>query len=82
MSADALAPWLDIDGYAALLGVGRTTVRDLVAARRIRFSKVGRHVRFSPEDRAANTELLAHPPAKAPSFALVPTPKRTTRRAS
>jgi excisionase family DNA binding protein len=45
---------LDIEGYAALLAVPPTWVRDKVTAREIEFTKVGRHVRFSEDNHAAN----------------------------
>lgn len=41
---------LDIDGLAAFLGVKRTWVRDKVTARAIPHRRIGRHVRFAPED--------------------------------
>lgn len=47
------APLLDIDGLAEHLGVKRTWVRDQVTARRIPFTKIGRHVRFTEEHIAA-----------------------------
>lgn len=57
MTAEADAErWLSIEDYAALLDVGVSTVRDAVTARRIHFHRVGRHVRFSPGDRAANEQ--------------------------
>lgn len=52
---------LDIDEYAALLGVRRSWVRDKVTARSIQFSKVGRHVRFSEADHAANLAAWREP---------------------
>lgn len=73
--------WLDIDGYAELLDVGRSTIRDLVTARRIHFSRVGRHVRFSPEDREANRAVWAQEPIKTPSAVLVRLPTRSRRSA-
>ena len=47
-------PLLNIAGYATLLGVPPTWVRDKVTAREIEFTKVGRHVRFSEANHQAN----------------------------
>jgi excisionase family DNA binding protein len=53
---------LDIDGLADYLGVPRTWVRDMVTARQIPFRKIGRHVRFHPDD-VAEIEKAAKQPA-------------------
>jgi excisionase family DNA binding protein len=44
---------LDIDGLAAYLDVPRTWVRDKITARALPHTRVGRHVRFTPEHVAA-----------------------------
>jgi excisionase family DNA binding protein len=41
---------LDVPGAARYLGVGERFVRRLVAERRVRFYRVGRHIRFRPGD--------------------------------
>ena len=41
---------IDIAGLAERLGVGERFVRRLVEERRIPFFKIGRHVRFRPDD--------------------------------
>jgi excisionase family DNA binding protein len=41
---------LDVDQAAQRLGTGVRFVRRLVAERRIRFYKVGKYVRFHPDD--------------------------------
>lgn len=56
-----VANLLDIDGYAARLGVPRSWVRDKVTARAIQFTKVGRHVRFSDADHEANLAAWREP---------------------
>lgn len=47
------ADLLSVEQAARRLGTGERFVRRLVAERRIRFYKVGRHVRFHPDDLAA-----------------------------
>jgi excisionase family DNA binding protein len=79
---DAGEQWLDIDGYAALVAVSRSTIRDAVTARRIHFSRVGRHVRFSPLDRQRNEELLTTAPVKTPAAVAVVRHLPARRRAS
>lgn len=44
------APLLDVEGAAARLGTPTRFVRRLVSERRVRFYKVGRYVRFDPDD--------------------------------
>lgn len=65
--------WLDIPQYAELLGVPRTWVRDKVTSREIQHRRVGRHVRFAPEDIEANNEKFFEP-------AITETPSRTATR--
>lgn len=50
MRQDDAAPWLDVAGGAKRLDVTERFIRRLVAERRVRFYKVGRFVRFRPED--------------------------------
>jgi excisionase family DNA binding protein len=47
---------LDVEQAAQRLGTPQRFVRRLVAERRIRFYKVGRYVRFHPDDVAAYVE--------------------------
>ncbi|MGV9681000.1 excisionase family DNA-binding protein [Nocardia sp. NPDC003482] len=42
--------YVDVEGAAAYLGVGVRFIRRLVAERRVRFYKVGGHVRFKVAD--------------------------------
>ena len=77
---DAPASWPDITAYAVLLGVPRSWVRDAVTARRIHHRRVGRHVRFSPEDQAKNAAMWATEPIKTPTAAVVRIPIPTARR--
>lgn len=44
---------LDMQALADYLGVPRTWVRDKVAVRAIPYTKVGKHVRFTPAHRDA-----------------------------
>lgn len=44
---------LGVDDAAAFLGVSVHFIRRLVAERRVRFYKVGRYVKFMPDDLAA-----------------------------
>jgi excisionase family DNA binding protein len=46
-------PLLDIEEVASWLGVEAGFVRRLIAQRRIPFFKIGKYVRFDPEDLAA-----------------------------
>lgn len=41
---------IDVEGAAAYLGVAPRFIRRLVAERRVRFVKLGRHVRFEVAD--------------------------------
>lgn len=59
---------LDIDGLAEHLGVPRTWVRDKVSARQIPFTKIGRHVRFTP-DHVRQIEAAGETPALSGPFA-------------
>lgn len=49
-TADTLPNLLDIDQRAAHLGICHRHVRRLIAERRIPYVKVGRLVRFGPND--------------------------------
>jgi excisionase family DNA binding protein len=44
---------LDIDGVADLLNVPEAWLRKAVSARTVPFTKIGKHVRFTPEHIAA-----------------------------
>lgn len=50
MGTTAAQGLLDIDGLADRLGVGERYVRRLVEERRIPYVKIGRLVRFDPEE--------------------------------
>ena len=50
MSEHAAAELIGIDQLAARLGVSERFVRRLVDERRIAFHKIGRYVRFDPDD--------------------------------
>lgn len=80
LAADEQAEWLSIDGYAAKLRVGRATIRNAVTARKIHFHRVGRHVRFSPEDEAANAAMWAQQPIHTPAATVIRIGPRATRR--
>lgn len=73
--------WLSIDGLADLLNVGRSWVRNKVTAREIPHRRVGRHVRFAPEDIAAAKEQFFEPAITAPTSRAVRRVRVTTRRA-
>lgn len=77
-------PYKDIDEYAVLLGVPRSWVRDKVTAREIQFRKVGRHVRFTEADIAANEDAWLQPVSTTPSLRLVRgrAAERSSRRRS
>ena len=45
-----LVPLLDIDGLAANLGVKTSFIRRLIHERRIPFLKIGKFIRFHPQD--------------------------------
>ena len=45
-----VAGWLTVPQLAALLGVSRGWVYEGVASRRLPHHRVGRYVRFSPDD--------------------------------
>lgn len=68
--------WPDITAYAAQLGVSRFWVRDAVTARRVHHTRVGKHVRFSPEDQEANRAMWAQAPLRTPAAALIRIPSR------
>lgn len=50
MSEHTAAELIGIDQLAARLGVSERFVRRLVDERRIAFHKIGRYVRFDPDD--------------------------------
>lgn len=50
MSATVDSPLIDVAGAAERLGTSERWVRRSIAERRLPFVKVGRHVRFRPED--------------------------------
>ena len=54
---------LDTDEAAAALGIGRRTLQERVAAREIGCVKIGRAVRFHPDDLAAFIERNRQKPA-------------------
>ncbi len=57
-----MAMWLDVEGASEYLGgVGVRFVRRLVQERRVRYYKVGRFLRFRPED--LDEVIVEHPPA-------------------
>lgn len=47
---------LNTDEAAARLGIGKRTIQELTASRKLAFIKFGRNVRFDPADLAAFTE--------------------------
>jgi excisionase family DNA binding protein len=47
---------LDTSEAAKVLGMGKRTIQELVAARKIAFVKIGRSVRFDPADLRAFVE--------------------------
>ncbi len=56
-SGAAEAPHLlKIQEAAAVLGVGKRTIQELTAARKLAFIKFGRNIRFDPADLAAFAE--------------------------
>lgn len=65
--------WLDKKQLAELLGVGEHWVRNAVTARKIQHRRVGRHVRFAPEDIEAIKAQIFEP-------AITATPSRATAR--
>lgn len=60
---------VDIAVAAQWLGVPFTTLRDMVTARRVPHSRIGKHVRFSQDDLdaivAANRQAVATAPNRA-----------------
>lgn len=56
---------LDVPGYAELLDVPPSWVRDKVTAREIQYTRVGRHVRFSEADHEANLTAWRQRPITA-----------------
>ena len=52
-SARPLARFLDVYEVASWLGVEVGFIRRLIAERRIPFVKIGKHIRFDPEEVAA-----------------------------
>lgn len=61
-------PVLTISDVAARLGVGERFVRRLVFERRIKYHKVGRHVRFAPVDIEAYIQAARRPPRNPTSL--------------
>ena len=57
-------PLLDIAGAASHLGVSEAFVRRLVLERRVRYFKVGKFVRFRPEDLDAFVEAGRRDPVQ------------------
>jgi len=76
------SPLLDIAGAAERLNVPQSWVRDAVTARRIQFTKVGRHVRFTEEDLAAIVAAGKQTPVVAPGRRLAVVRARTRRHAA
>ena len=58
--ASKFAPLLTTHQAAALLGIGKRTLQELVAARKIACCRIGRCVRFHPDDLAAFVESNRH----------------------
>jgi len=50
---DSVSVLLNTDQAAACLGIGRRTVQELAAERKLAFIKFGRNVRFDPADLTA-----------------------------
>lgn len=65
--------WLDKKQLAAVLNVGESWVRNKVTAREIPHRRVGRHVRFAPEDVQAIKDQIFEP-------AVTATPSRAASR--
>lgn len=55
--------WLSTKQMAEVLGIPYTTLRDKVTARAVPHRRVGKHVRFTPEDVAALKEQTFEPVA-------------------
>ena len=51
---------LDTDEAAAVLGIGRRTIQERVAARELACVKIGKAIRFHPDDIAAFIERNRH----------------------
>ncbi len=56
--------WLDVPGLAALLRVPESWVYERTAAKAIHFHKVGRYIRFTPDDVAAIEKQTAQVPVR------------------
>lgn len=65
--------WLNKKQLAEVLNVGESWVRNAVTARAIPHRRVGRHVRFAPEDVAAIKKQIFEP-------AITDTPSRAESR--
>lgn len=63
MTSPEPAAWLDCAGLAKVLGVSKCWVQTQVTARTLPFHRVGRLVRFSPEDVQAIERSTAVKPA-------------------
>ena len=59
------APLLDVEGLAEWLGVEVVFVRRLVAERRVPFVKLGKFVRFDPDEVASWIDGQRVPPTKS-----------------
>ncbi len=61
-------PLLDVQDVATWLGVDVVFVRRLVSERRIPFLKIGKYVRFDPDEVLFWMDRMrVHPPARTPS---------------
>lgn len=65
--------WLTTRQAAEVLGMPYTTLRDMVTKRLVQHRRVGKHVRFAPEDMAAIKQQAFEP-------AITATPSRATAR--
>ncbi|HEU0130946.1 MAG TPA: helix-turn-helix domain-containing protein [Mycobacteriales bacterium] len=70
MSIDTGRPLFTIAEAAAYLNIPTTTLRDKVTRRAVPFTRIGRHVRFTPDHIAAiiaagETTVLPPPPQRA-----------------
>ncbi len=63
-AAGAAGPWLDVAGAAAHLGVSIAFIRRLVLEKRVRYYKVGKFVRFRPDDLDAFVEAGRRDPVE------------------
>lgn len=80
-------PLMDKAQLADYLGVPVSWVRDAITARRIPFTRIGRHARFTAEHRAAIVAAGEEPAVNAmrpsPASVVVPfAPRRRQRRSA